>query len=57
MPTCDNARVEGSRAVYQDAKDPWAGGSLDGFQKQWHGTGDFLEDFIEQVLQFGMKEE
>jgi hypothetical protein len=25
--------------------------------EQWNGTGDFLEDFIEQAHQFGMKEE
>jgi hypothetical protein len=25
--------------------------------EQWNGIGNFLEDFIEQVHQFGMKEE
>ena len=25
--------------------------------EQWNGIGDFLEDFIEQVHQFGMREE
>jgi hypothetical protein len=25
--------------------------------ERWNGIGDFLEDFIEQAHQFGMKEE
>jgi hypothetical protein len=32
MPTCtNNAKVEGSTAADEDAKDPWLGGSLDSF--------------------------
>jgi hypothetical protein len=30
---------------------------LAAMMEQWNGIGDFLEDFIEQVHQFGMKEE
>jgi hypothetical protein len=57
MPTCDDAKVEGSTAVDEDAKDPCLGGSLDSYHGAMEWIGDFLEDFIEQAHQFGMKEE